>query len=121
MSISSYQDLDVWQCGMDLVAVIDQLTRRLPRDEFDLRRQMRRAAVSIPANIAEGWNRRSRGAYRLHVGIALGSQAELETEMRVAVRTGSLSLNDCEPALALTERVGRMLTNLHTRLTAPPT
>jgi hypothetical protein len=71
--IQSFRDLDVWQLGMDLVDAVLTTTKRLPRVEFDLRRQINRAVISIPSNVAEGWKRkRRRGAYQNHVSIARG-------------------------------------------------
>jgi four helix bundle protein len=86
-TINSFRDLIVWQEGMNLVDDVYALTRRFPCDErFVLTSDMRRAAISIPANIAEGNRRKRRGAYCNHVLIALGSQAELETQIEVALR-----------------------------------
>ena len=78
--IRSYRDLHVWQVGVRLVIVSYEVGRLLPTDErFGLTAQIRRAAVSIPANVAEGHGRSSRGDYRHHVWIAAGSLRELET------------------------------------------
>ncbi len=67
-AITSYRDLDVWQISMKLAEQILADIRELPRTEFDLRRQISRAAVSIPANVAEGWRRKGRRqAYQNHV------------------------------------------------------
>ena len=72
--IRSFRDLEVWQRSMDLVDLVVSATGRMPRHEFDLRRQMRDAAISIPSNIAEGWRRKNRrAAYQNHVSIAMGS------------------------------------------------
>jgi four helix bundle protein len=117
--IKSFRDLEVWQRGMALAEVVYAVTRLLPREEFDLRRQMRRASVSIPSNVAEGWRRRSRRAYQNHVSIALGSQAELDTELELAVRTKLLPSESIENANALVIRVGQMLTRLHQQLSPP--
>ncbi|MEZ5285513.1 MAG: four helix bundle protein [Vicinamibacterales bacterium] len=115
--IRSFRDLDVWQRGMDLVDEVIRQSRNLPRAEFDLRRQVQRAAISIPANIAEGWRRkRRRGAYQNHVSIAMGSQGELETEMEVAFRNGWLSRDRCRALVELNARVGAMLERLHDSL-----
>jgi len=80
--IISFRDLEPWQLGMNLVVSIYRATEALPRSElYGLISQMCRAAVSIPSNIAEGHARRSDGAYLNHLRIALGSQAELLTEI----------------------------------------
>ena len=78
--INTFRELEVWNLSMEQTTCVYRLTERFPRSEqFGLTAQMRRCAVSIPANIAEGHNRRSRRAYLNHVAIALGSLAELDT------------------------------------------
>ena len=86
-SVRTFRDLDAWRMGLENVVAVYRIARLLPADErFVLSAQMRRAAISIPANIAEGHARRSGRAYLNHLNIALGSQAELETEIEVARR-----------------------------------
>jgi len=98
--IQSYRDLDVWNLGMELVLDCYALTSRFPAQErFGLTAQTRRAAVSIPSNVAEGHNRRSphsHNAYRNHVSIALGSNGELDTTLEIALRLGYLRSADLE-------------------------
>ena len=102
---------------MDLVDLAIAATREMPRDEFDLRKQIRRAAVSIPSNIAEGYRRKKkRPAYQNHISIALGSQGELETQIEVCKRNAFLLPTTCAPLLALCDRVGAMLYKLHESL-----
>lgn len=102
---------------MDLVDLTITVTKEMPRDEFDLRRQIRRAAISIPANIAEGCRRKKkRPAYQNHISIALGSQGELETEIEIARRNSFIGGAACEQVLALNDRVGAMLYRLHESL-----
>ena len=102
---------------MDLVDCVYAATREIPRDEFDLRKQIRRAAVSIPANIAEGYRRKKkRPAYQNHISIAMGSQGELETEIEIANRNSFMSAEQSERVLALNDRVGAMLYRLHDSL-----
>lgn len=85
MEIKSYRDLDVWRRAIELVAAIYRLTQDFPAEEkFGLVSQMRRAAVSIPSNIAEGYARRERREYARFVSIAFGSGAELETQVYIA-------------------------------------
>ncbi len=86
--IRSFRDLDVWQAGMDLVVAIYDLVGNLPPTErFELSAQMRRAVVSVPSNVAEGHAFRTwPKIYRRHVRIALGSLAEVETQVEVAKR-----------------------------------
>jgi len=110
MAIRSHRDLDVWKDAMRLVELAYRLTDTLPaREQFGLCQQMRRAAVSIPSNIAEGHSRHTRPAYVNHLRIALGSQAEFETQLELTVRLGLASAaaaKDCEQQTAL---VGRRL------------
>ena len=115
--ILSFRDLDVWQLAMDLADSVIADLRSMPRTEFDLKRQMQRAVVSVPANIAEGWRRKKRrAAYQNHVSIAMGSQGELETELEIAFRNGFLKRERCSRSLELCDRVGLMLNRLHDSL-----
>ena len=117
--IKSYADLEVWQRGIELTVSIYALVRVLPPSErFELSSQMRRAAVSVPANVAEGHARRRPKPYLHHVHIALGSLAELETCVVLAERLGYI-----EPARAASEleqaaNLGRMLNALTVALEA---
>ena len=116
-NITSFRDLEVWQLAMDLVELVIADTRQLPRLEFDSRRQIRRAAISIPSNVAEGWRRKPRrGAYQNHVSIAMGSEGELETELEVCFRNGFLDREACKKTMALAARVSKMLNRLHDAL-----
>jgi len=111
--IESYKDLTAWQKAMTLAAESYRLTAAFPVEErYGLTAQIRRCAVSIPSNLAEGHNRRSRQAFANHVGIALGSQAELETQLALAVRLEFSSQNAADPVMALTAEVGRLLHGL---------
>jgi four helix bundle protein len=116
-TIASFRDLTVWQEGMNLVDDIYAVTRRFPCDErFGLISDMRRAAISIPSNVAEGNRRKQRGAYCNHVSIALGSQGELETQIAVAVRQKYVRQETVRPILERLEAVGRMLHGLRRSL-----
>jgi len=89
MAIKTFKDLDAWQVGMDLVVRVYDVIKRLPVDErFGMATQMRRAAVSVPSNVAEGHACRMLRRYRNHVRIALGSVAELSTNVEAGVRLG---------------------------------
>ena len=113
MGIVSYKDLDGWQKAMELAERCYRITDRFPKaEQFGLTIQIRRAAVSIASNIAEGHNRRTRQAYANFVSIALGSQAELETQLELAVRLGLLDRAAAEPVIALAGDVGRILHGL---------
>jgi len=111
-TVKSYRDLEVWQAGMALAVTSFRVTKVFPPDERSgLVSQIRRAAASIPANIAEG-HARSPATYRHHVSIALGSQAELETLIELACRLGYVRKETFSTALAETTRVGQMLHGL---------
>ena len=85
-AIRSYRDLVVWQKSKHLAILVYRATERAPRSElFGLVSQMRRAAVSIPSNIAEGYNRKTRPEYMRSLRIASGSQAELSTQWEIAM------------------------------------
>jgi len=85
--VRSFRDLDVWRLGLELVEVIYRCTATFPKSEtFGLAAQMRRAAVSIPSNIAEGQARKSTKEFLQFISIALGSLAELDTQLELTVR-----------------------------------
>ena len=91
-SIESYRDLQVWQRGVDLTERIYQATRPFPSNErFGLVAQLRRAAVSIPSNIAEGWGRMSTAEFVRFLSIAHGSLTEVETQIIVSHRLGFIN------------------------------
>ena len=115
--ILSFRDLEVWQLAMQLVVNVYQASERFPPAErFGLTSQIRRAAVSIPSNIAEGHARRSDGVYLNHVKIALGSQAELGTQIEVASRLGFLERDATKALLGEIDCVRRMLHRLRRSL-----
>lgn len=116
MPIASYRDLRVWQLSMDLVAAVYHLTAKLPADErFGLTSQMRRSAISIPSNIAEG-SRRSRRDYAKHVTYSYGSGAELETQLELVIRLGFGTNDDVANTRTLLEEVMKMLNGLRVSL-----
>src|SRR3990170_5248198 len=89
MPIQSYQDLEVWQRGMAVAEQVYNLTQGFPREEmFGLTSQIRRAAISIPANIAEGWGRMGTKEFQRFLQIAMGSLRELETHLMLSQRVG---------------------------------
>ena len=110
--IRSFRDLDVWRQSMDLAVRVYGATEQLPGSErYGLASQMRRAAVSIPSNVAEG---KAVGgqSYPRHVKIALGSEAELQTQIELARRLKMLTDQEADELLAHVSSVGRMLTAL---------
>jgi len=115
--IVTYHDLDAWRQSMDLVEQCYRLTRSFPQDErYGLTSQLRRAACSIPSNIAEGYCRRSTAAYANHVSIALGSHGEVETCAEIGFRLGLLSQVEKASLDQATASVGRLLSGLHRSL-----
>lgn len=95
---------------MDLVVLTHRVADSMPATQrFALADQMRRAAISVPANIAEGYGRVHRGDYVHHLSIARGSARELETHLEIAVRLGYGARSETERALALADRVSRLL------------
>jgi four helix bundle protein len=99
---------------MDLVDQVIRQSKLMPPQEFDLRRQMKRAAISIPSNVAEGWCRKDRRqAYQNHVSIAMGSRGELDTELEVCFRNGFLDRADAVEIHRLMNRVRPMLVRLY--------
>jgi four helix bundle protein len=113
MTIRGYQDLVVWQRSVDLALVIYRATESFPKREiYGLSAQLRRAAVSIPSNIAEGHGREHLGEYLHHLSIANGSLMELETQVIIAARRGLLTPETQSPILASCGEIGRMLAGL---------
>ena len=111
--VESYQDLLAWDWAMDLVIECYDLVKSFPRDEtFGLTSQIRRAAVSVPANIAEGHARDSLREYVRHLTIARASLAEVETHVLIALRLGYLEANRGEALLGRAAELGRILNGL---------
>lgn len=125
MAIQSYRDLDVWKRGMDLAESAYRLTTSFPREEmFGLTSQIRRAATSVPANIAEGWGRDGTNEFRQFLRIAQGSLRELETHLLLAERVGHVAPPDVAPLLEIAATLGRQLITIQPSLSArrsPPT
>ena len=118
MSVQNYKDLIAWQKSMQLAKEVYVLTKKLPKDElFGLTNQLRRAAVSIFSNIAEGNGRLSRKEYLHFLSIARGSKSEVETQLLFCVELGYLQEADIETALGLCTEVSKLLNRLITKLT----
>lgn len=119
--VRTYRDLLVWQRAMDLVVLAYQLGKRLPKEElYGLVSQIRRAATSVPANIAEGQGRRHTAEFLNFLGIANGSLMELETHIIASQRLGFLSDVDIQKSMEAAAHVGRMLAGLVRRLEQRP-
>jgi four helix bundle protein len=117
MTIRSYRDLEAWKCAMTLAEGCYRFTESFPKSEaFGLAAHIRKSAVSIPSNIAEGHSRRSRAAYVSFVSIAMGSQAELETQVELARRLKMGKDADALSLLTEASEVGRILPGLWSAL-----
>ena len=117
--IKTYRDLIAWQKAMTLAEQVYVMTREMPGDErFGLTAQMRRAAVSIPSNIAEGHARQGR-EFANYLSIALGSAAEIETQLLLGVEFGYLTEADLAPVVDLLTEVRRMASAIINRITSP--
>ena len=117
--IRTFRDLIAWQRSMQLAQAVYQLTRTLPDSErFGLVLQMRRAAVSVPSNIAEGYARQSRKEYVKFLRIARGSLAELSTQLEIAGGLGMV--REDQETLRLLSEADRILQGLIRSLTRPP-
>ncbi len=115
--IRSFRDLIVWQRSVDLVVKIYEFTRDFPPEErFGLTSQIRRAAVSIPSNIAEGQVRNTKAVFANHIDIALGSAAELETQRTIALKIEYITQNDFDGFVSELTEITRMLYGLLRRL-----
>lgn len=113
VEVKSYQDLKVWQKAMDLVFSVYKLSKSFPKDEtYGLTSQIRRASVSVPSNIAEGWGRGSTKSYLQFLRIGRGSLTELETQLIIAHQLDYLSIKEHDDLESLLKEVGRMLNGL---------
>jgi four helix bundle protein len=120
-TITSYRDLIVWQKSMDLVEEIYTLTTQFPKEElYGLVSQVRRSAVSIPCNIAEGRRRWSRQDYKNFIAIAFGSGAELECQIEIVKRLHFGKNFKFEKAEKLLEEVMKMLNVMSFSLSSTP-
>ncbi|RIL09692.1 four helix bundle protein [bacterium] len=118
MLVKSFRDLRVWQAGMDLVEQVYHLTQTFPAYEiYGLTSQMRRAAVSIPSNIAEGHTREHSKEYLHHLSMAQASLAELETQFEIAARLKYLSSEQLHQVLEQAASLGKQLYALRNALT----
>jgi four helix bundle protein len=119
MTPKHYRELITWQKAMDLVTVVYQSTKKYPKDEiFGLTSQTRRAAVSLPSNIAEGQGRRTTKDFLRFLAVALGSLCEVETQLLIGQRLGYLDEKSADDVLTLAAEVGRLLNGLMKSLEA---
>ena len=116
---SSYEELIVWQKAMELAEETYQIVKSLPKEElYVLSDQMRRAAISIPSNIAEGQARHSTKEFANFLSIAKGSVAELHTQYLLCVKLQYVTKDRIQKALILLEEVGKMLNSLISKLSS---
>ena len=112
-SSSSYRDLIVWQRAIELVTQIYRFTASFPDSErYGLTAQIRRAAVSVPSNVAEGQGRMSKGEFKQFLGHARGSLLEVETQITISRNLGFATTHQSEELLNRTAEVGKMLNGL---------
>jgi four helix bundle protein len=117
MSVRHYRELKVWQAAMDLAERCYLASKGFPKDElFGMTSQIRRAAASVPANIAEGQGRQHTKEFLNFLGTARGSLMELETHLILSQRVGLLKAQDVEALLNLADEIGRMLSGLRRSL-----
>jgi four helix bundle protein len=110
MTINSFRDLRVWQAGIELVTQIYKLTQVFPREElYGLSSQLRRAAVSVPSNIAEGHARESSKEYLNHLSIVQGSLAEIQTQIEIALRLDLIEETSAQQATELAASLSRQI------------
>jgi four helix bundle protein len=117
---NSFRELIVWQRALECCMAIYRLTQTFPREElYGLANQMRRSAVSVPSNIAEGYGRLSRDQYRHFLGIAQGSNFELQTQLLIARGLQFGEPSRLETIERLSNEVGKMLTVMIRKLSTP--
>jgi len=111
--VESYRDLQVWQRGMKLVEQVYTLTEPFPASEkYELTSQLRRAAVSVPSNIAEGWGHSSQKQYTHFLELARSSLFEVETQILIANRLGYVDADERDRILSETDSESKMLLSL---------
>jgi four helix bundle protein len=120
MAIRNYRDLVAWQRAMELAEQVYTATKPFPPDErYVLVAQLRRSAVSVPSNIAEGQGLRSDGAFGRHLSIARGSLCELETQLLLSARLGYIDQAASDRLAALASEVGKLIAGLSHAVSLP--
>ena len=115
--IKNFRELNVWKRAMELVVETYQLVKHLPKEEnYALSDQIRRAAVAIPSNIAEGNGRGTRKDYARFLAMARGSKYELETQLMICVKLRYLTMDQIRKAMMLCDEIGRILNVIIARL-----
>ncbi len=117
--VRSFRDLQVWQRSMELTVLIYKLTASFPREEvYGLTSQLRRCAVSVPSNIAEGQGRLNTREFKQFLGIARGSNCELQTQLEIAQRLGFGDPSQIDQAEGLAHEIGKMIFTILGKLRA---
>lgn len=108
--LKSYKELEIWKKGINLVKLIYNICIKFPKDEtFGLTSQIKRAVVSIPSNIAEGYARNSTNEYIYHLCVARGSLAEVDTQLHIAIVLNFISLKETELIFVQIDEIQKML------------
>jgi four helix bundle protein len=120
--IRSYRDLIAWQKAMQLMLLVYEETRNFPKDEqYGLTSQIKRSAISVPSNIAEGSSRRSTAEFLRFLNITRGSLAELETQIEAAYLLQYVAKDKHEKLLTISDELGRVIQGLYNSLQAKNT
>jgi len=115
--IKTFRDLDIWNKGILLVEKIYELTESFPSQEkFGLCSQIRRAAVSVPSNVAEGFRRRHKKEFQQFLNISMGSLAEIETQLVISSKLNYISEVEAEDMYEIIDHICRMIVNLMKKL-----
>jgi four helix bundle protein len=115
--LESYRELSVWKRSIEMALKTYRLTKVFPKEElFGLTSQMRRAAVAVASNIAEGYGRNSKGEYKQFLGIARGSNLELQTQLLIAKELGYSNPEHLTKAESLSTEVAKMLNSMIAKL-----
>ena len=116
-NIRTFRELEIWQLGIDLITHVYKTIRTFPKEEvYGLTLQMKRSAISIPSNIAEGQSRWSTKEFLKFLSIAKGSLSELETQLILAQRLNYLSEDNLNKIIELTNEIGKMISGLRKSL-----
>ena len=117
INVKTYKDLIVWQKAMEMTTLLYKIIKKLPKEEtYTLCDQMRRAAISIPSNIAEGFGRNSKKEYLQFLYIANGSVCELETQLILCVNINYLSEIETQPIMDLLSEIGKIIMTITKKL-----
>lgn len=117
IKVNTYKDLIVWQKAMKMTTFLYKIIKKLPKEEtYTLSDQMRRAAISIPSNIAEGFDRNSKKEYLQFLYIANGSVCELETQLILCVNINYLSEAEIQPIMNLLSEIGKIIMTITKKL-----